>query len=76
MKYEDLNDNDPEADSLIQAINTNIARDKDTSELLLRAIDTIWRLRQKLVEQRQEIKISADLIDRQQKLLFKAGVLK
>lgn len=66
---------DEEADSLNQAIVTNIARDAETAELLRRAIDLTTRLRMRLEEKNEELRLLRDLVDRQQKLLFQKGII-
>jgi hypothetical protein len=66
---------DEEGDSLANAIVTNIARDRETAELLRRAIDLTARLRMRLDEKNEELRLLRDLVDRQQKLLFQKGII-
>lgn len=65
--------NDP--DNLRRAILGNTARDKDTARLLQEAVEMIERLRMKLDEQREELRVSRDLIERQQRLLAAKGLI-
>lgn len=62
-------------DSLSRAIVANTARDKDTAKLLQEAIETIERLHMKLADQREELRMSRDLIERQQRFLADRGII-
>jgi hypothetical protein len=62
-------------DGLRRAVLANTARDKDTAKLLQEAIEIIEQLRMKLDGQREELRVSRDLIERQQRLLVAKGII-
>lgn len=62
-------------DSLGRAVLANTARDRDTAKLLQEAVEMVERLRMKLTEQREELRVSRDLIERQERLLIAKGAI-
>jgi hypothetical protein len=74
MSLDDEDGLTPE-DKLVQSIVNNTFRDKKDAELMQQAIEMTEKLRFKLIEQRDELRLLRDLVDRQQKLLFQKGII-